>query len=111
MCGGRVWLQLCGSGGTGLGGREGGREQGTGPRAAGPEERVAVPEKDELVSARPERRVFFASLAGYRDKSPGRGRQSPNLTVQGVLCPPLCTAMWDGGIVGKGCPVGVTFPE
>lgn len=36
--------------GTGLGPREGGRGQGTGPRAA---ERLAVPEKDELGPAIP----------------------------------------------------------
>lgn len=47
--------------GTGLGPREGGRGQEAGPRAA---ERLAVPEKDELVSRRPERRFSFASLAG-----------------------------------------------
>lgn len=69
-----VWLQLCGSSSGGdrtrtQGGREGGLGQGTGPRAARPEERVAVPEKDELVSGRPERRFSLLSLQAVETKA------------------------------------------
>lgn len=49
--------------------REGGRELGTGPKAAGPAERVAVPEKDELVSGASWAQIFFASLTGLGTKA------------------------------------------
>lgn len=72
VCGGRVWAEaLCGCGGgpDSDAGREGRLGQGTGPRAAGPEERVAVLEKDELVSGRPERRFSVLPLQAVRTKA------------------------------------------
>lgn len=64
--GGRDWLQRCGDRGGGgdhdCDPREGGRGLGTGPKAAGPAEGVAVPEKDELVSGSPGRRFSLLPL-------------------------------------------------